>query len=257
MKSQNTSVSFPDNSYRFLKIEISDPDNNPVDMNSVEVKQYVQKDAQQFGSEVKFEINRDDSEKTSIIIADMGQGGIPTSRLSFSTSGENFNRGASIYSSKSKNSSDWKYVGQGYIFRYNTPKFIGENLSLDINETTDRYIKIVIYNNDDEPLEFSKIEAFGIYKDIIFQAKGDKEYQLYYGNPKASYPKYDIDNYLKYYDLAKAQKITLGARSNNPNFVPEKEPEKPFSEKMPYFLPAALSVLGLILLFLVYKFLRK
>lgn len=257
MKSQNTSVFFTDSSFKFLKIEISDSDNNPIAISSVTVNKYIQKTAQQFGIPVQFETSQDGTEKTTNLVADLGQSGIPVNKISLTADGENFNRGVSIYSSNDKNSADWKYVGQGYIFRYNTPKFVGENTVLNINETTDRYIKIVVFNNDNAALSFSKIEAFATYREVIFQALDKNEYQLFYGNSEANLPAYDLESYLQYFDLASAQKGVLGSQNNNAQFVPKMEPEKPFSERMPYFLPVALGTLGLILLLLVYKFLKK
>ena len=257
MKSQDTSVSFPDSVFQFLKIEISDSDNNPVAINSVSVNQYAQKNAEQFSIASELEAVQDTSKKTTTLIADMGQSGIPANKISLLSSGENFNRGANVYSANDKNSSDWQYIGQGYIFRYNTPKFVGENTALDINETTNRYIKIIVYNNDNAPLNFSGAKIFATQRELIFQAQADKKYELYYGNAKAVSPKYDLDQYLKYFDLSSAQKISLGPQTSNSDFVLPQEPEKPFTERMPYFLPVGLTTLGLILLLLVYKFLKK
>jgi len=257
MKSQDTSVSFPDSVFQFLKIEISDSDNNPVVISSVNVNQYEQKNAEQFSIASELEVFQDTSKKTTTLIADIGQSGIPANKIYLLPNGENFNRGVAVYSSNDKNSSDWKYIGQGYIFRYNTPKFIGENTALDINETTDRYIKIIVYNNDNAPLNFSGAKIFATHRELIFQAQADKKYELYYGNEKAASPKYDLDQYLKYFDLSSAQKISLGPQTSNSDFVLPQEPEKPFTERMPYFLPVGLTTLGLILLLLVYRFLKK
>jgi hypothetical protein len=257
MKSQNTSIAFSDSAFQYLKVEISDSDNSPILISSATVNQYTLTNSRQFSTPVQFESSQDRSVNSTIIIADLGQGGIPTDKIVLFSDGKNFNRGVSVYSGNDKNSSDWKYVGQGYIFRYDTPKFAGENLDLDIDETTDRYLKIVIYNNDDAPLNFSKVASFATYRNLIFQAKDGQTYDLYYGNRKAYLPKYDLEKYLQYFDLTGTQKISLGAQINNATFVPEQEPEKPLTERMPYLLTFILCTMGLILLLLVYKFLKK
>jgi len=258
VKSQNTTVSFSESNFKFLKVEVAELDGSPVVIKSVTVSQYVQKNAQEFKVSPNFDSVQDNSKaKTTTLMADLGQSGIPTSRLSLEASDENFNRSVAVFSSNDKNSANWKSVGYGYIFRYNTPKFIGENNNIKINETTDRYFKIVIFNNDNSPLNFSKLSAFAVYRDLVFQAQEGRSYRLFYGNPKAKAPQYDLEKYFQYLDLSTIQSTVLGGQKTNLQFVPEKEVEKPFSERYSALLSISLVTAGIILLLMVYKFFKK
>jgi hypothetical protein len=253
-KSQNTQVSFPDSTFRFLKIEISDAENNPVAISSITVNQLVKKNAQEFNMTTTFETFQDASQKTTSLLADLGQSGIPTSKIALTIDGNNFNRGVAVYSSGDKNSSSWKAIGQGYIFRYNTPKFSGENTTISINESTDRYIKIVVNNNDDAPLVVSQIKALATIRELVFQAEAGSAYRMFYGNPKSIAPSYDFEKYFQYLDLSVAHGASLGSQKINPAYVVQ---EQPLTERSPWILTVGLVVGGVLLLFMVYKFLKN
>jgi hypothetical protein len=257
VKSSNTTVLFPDSTFKFLKIEISDVDNNPVAIGSITASRYTQKNAQEFSITPTFDVSQDSSMKATILLVDLGQSGIPVGKLSLSVGDSNFNRGVSVFAGKSKDTTDWKNVGQGYIFRYDTPKFVGENTAMTIVESTDRFLKIVIFNKDNAPLAISQIKAFATYRELVFNAQGAGTYKLFYGNDKAQAPEYDLEKYFQYFDLTNIQKMSPGSQKANPGFVAEQKPEEPFSERFPFLLPAALSIAGLLLLAMVYKFLKK
>jgi hypothetical protein len=115
----------------------------------------------------------------------------------------------------------------------------------------------VIRNKDNQPLSITGISTSYIYREAVFQAEAGKKYKLYYGNPKAKWPQYYLEKYFQYLDIEKAQTARLSTEQNNPAFVPEKEPEKPLSERIPYLFSSALIIFSLILLLLAYNFLKK
>lgn len=99
--------------------------------------------------------------------------------------------------------------------------------------------------------------VYAIYGELIFQAQAERSYILHYGNKDAIFPQYDLEKYFQYLDTSQAVQVPLGPHSLNEQYIEEKQPEEPLSEKMPYFLPIVLCTFGLILLVLVYKFLEK
>jgi hypothetical protein len=253
--SQNTAVSFPDTTFRYLKIEISDPENKPVQIRKVEAVHVVEKDAKEIQKHPQFSTSQNSAEKQTEIVIDSGSRGIPVDKVALAAKDKNFNREVVIFSGNNK--SDWKFSGNGYIFRYNTDKFKGENLIVSFPETNGRYLKVVIRNKDNQPLSITGISTSYIYREAVFQAEAGKKYKLFYGNPKAKWPQYDLEKYFQYLDIEKAQTARLSAEQNNPAFVPEKELEKPLSERIPYLFSSALIIFSLILLLLAYNFLKK
>lgn len=254
-KSQNTIINFPQSVFRYIKVEISDLENNPVKISNIEAIKYISEKSKEIIRYPKFSVYTDTKEKFSEIILDMDFSGIPTGVIEFSVSGENFNRGVLIYTSNDKE--NWKYNTNGYIFRYRTNKFNGENLKIDLNETSERYIKVVIKNQDNLPLDISNIKTFSNYREVIFQSQNGKVYKVYYGNEKAKFPQYDLESYFQYLDLENVNEANLSSQNINRLYSPDKEPEKPFTERIPYLFPAILVVISLVLLYLVYKFFQK
>lgn len=254
IKSNNLTVSFPESIYRYLKIEIADSENDPVKINSVEAVNFIKEYSRELERKPVFTVNQDTKERVTEMILDLGARGIPTNKIAISASDKNFNRSLMIFAGN--NNADWKLIANSYIFRYQTDRFTGSNLLIDVPEVNDRYIKVVIINKDDQPLSGLSANTFSTYREVIFQAE-NQDYRVYFGNAKADQPEYDLEKYFQYLDIANARYGTLSKQQANNAYVPEKIPEKPLTERMPYLMPAALVFACLILLLLVYQFFRK
>lgn len=254
-KSQDTTISFPESVFRYLKIEIADDNGNPVRITSVAANQSVNAVKREFERRPIFSTAENIQNKSTELIVDLGSSGIPANKFRLQAQGENFNRAVMVFASNDK--SKWDFVGQGYVFRYTTAKFSGENMAVNFPETNDRYLKIEIINKDDQSLAIRDLTVFSVYRDVIFQAERGRSYKIFYGNPKAGYPEYDLDKYFQYLDAAGAQTATLSPQSENAGFIAEKEPIKPLSERVPYLFSIVLVLVSLGLLLLVYKFFKK
>lgn len=252
IKTQNTTVNFSESIYRYLKLEISDPENSPVRISNVEALNYIQEKAKEVQRNPKFSVNQNDGDKKSEIIIDLGAKGIPTSKLLLKVTDKNFNRSILVY--RGSDESKWNFIDNDYIFRYNTPKFTGEKLEVNFSETSDRYIKVVIQNKDNQALDIAGLVSFYHYREVVFQADGGKNYKVYYGNENAGFPEYDLEKFFQYLNLEESKTVSLSVQKNNPSYI---APKEPLSERNPNFLPFALIATVLILLFLVYKFFKK
>lgn len=253
-KSQNTTVPYPDATWRYLKVEISDDGSGPVRIEGATVQQFVSEAGRESVRQPQYRLSEDAAKRITLITVDLGASGLPASKLSLSASGTNFNR--AVYVSSSSNEKDWHPVGQGYVFRYATPKFTGENLNLNFSETNTRFLKLEIINRDNEPLSVSGISVHSIYRDILFQAVAGKTYRLFYGNREALGPEYDLEQYFQYLDVASASKGKLSGQQSSIAYIPKEEELAPLSERIPYLFPAAVVSLVLVLLVLVYRFFR-
>lgn len=253
-KSQNTQIKFPDSAYHYIKIEIVDDSGNPVRINSVETSDTTEEDVRGYERHPQFKSNERVDKKITEIIADLRVNGIPTNKISIESKNVNFNRAILVYSSNDENANNWDYLGQGYVFRYNTPKFVGENMAVSFPETNKRFIKLEVINKDDAPLSISDVVIFSIFREIIFQANTSENYRLFYGNPKADYPQYDLEKYFQYLEPDKAVEAKITSQKDNPSYVPEKAP---LTERIPYLLSGILTITSLFLIFLVFKFLKK
>jgi hypothetical protein len=251
--SQDTTVEFSDSTFAYLKIEISDDENSPIKIMSVEAAEQVEKIARETVRTPAFTNREDTGRKESVIIADAAGRGIPITKATLAAEGENFNRSIFLYSGN--DGEKWDFLGQEYIFRYRTPRFSGEKLSVQFRETNDRYLKIVIQNKDDAPLVITGIKTYATYHEVVFHAQSGVNYRVYYGNKKAKLPEYDFEKYFQYLDTASASTATISVQKNNEQYIAPVLPKKPVSERYSHLLSATLVFTGLILLFLVYKFL--
>lgn len=251
VKTQNTTVSFPESVYRFLKLEILD---SSVRINSVTGRMNIKKSAKELKRSALFS-QKENDDKNSEVFIDLMQSGIPTTKLVLSTKNKNFNRSVALYASF--NNEDWRRVDYAYIFRYDTPRFKGENLVLDFFEVNEQYLKLVIDNQDNAPITISKVVTYSIYHEIVFEAETGKAYKVFYGNQKAKWPQYDFEKYFQYLDLSNVNQVDLSEERANPGYVDLSiAPPDPRSEKIPWLMPAALLSACAILLLMIFQFFR-
>jgi hypothetical protein len=253
--SQGTSLSFPDSTFKFLKVEIEGDGATPIKILGVETTRYKKESAREVSRTPAFTVSDNSAKKETSVILNFGQRGIPVNKVNLESESINFNRTVSVYSGNAKDS--WNYLGNEYIFRYRTERIASEKLTLEFPEIIDRYVKIVIQNKDNEPIKITGAKAFATYREMLFQTMAGETYKLYYGSKNAKTPEYDFDAYLQYLDVTKAETVTIGAQKNNENFATAPVKQKQESEKYPYLLPVGLSLSALILLFLVWRFLKQ
>lgn len=88
---------------------------------------------------------------------------------------------------------------QGWKFSYHTLttgvlNSIEKN-NFNCNEKIIKKIKIIIHNNDNEPLEIEKIEIKGYVNELFIRFNKPATYYLTYGNNYATKPKYDLNKF--------------------------------------------------------------
>src|SRR5437016_2863761 len=76
---------------------------------------------------------------------------------------------------------------------------------LDYSEERFRYLHVKIFNYDDQPLKLSDARVYGYPRYLLFRHEPGKSYRLFYSNPAAAAPRYDLEQlspYLKLEQLA-------------------------------------------------------
>lgn len=252
-KAQNTQVYYPETNYRFLRVKIVDSGEVPIKISGAMVYRFVQQGSREVFYTPKVVDKAQDKEKrTSSYILDLESKGIPSNKLTFRTSDENYNRQVVIEGSNDRG--NWVQVsGQDVIFNYNTPKFVGAKNSLNFTESNWRYLRITINNRDNAPINLSDFRVSGILRKILFQAQPEKQYRLYYGNADARFAEYDLESFIQYLDTTNTVNGVLGPQEKNADFKGPIVPEKPLTERFPYLLAGVLGVAVLILGTMVFK----
>jgi hypothetical protein len=112
---------------------------------------------------------------------------------------------------------------------------------VDFPETRLRWQKLCIFQGDDRPVRLSRIRLLGVDRMVSFRSEAPGTYWLYYGAPPASPPVYDLARTAGP-DFATAGVGSLSPRESNPAYEPPPQATRPWTERYPGFLYAALAV---------------
>ncbi len=245
-KAQNTTVNYPDSTYRYLRVKIVDNGEAPLKLSGATVYRYVPQGSKEVFYTPKVEKGEDKEKRSSYYILDLEAKGIPSSKLTFSSKNENYNRQVALEGSNDKQ--NWSSVtGTDVIFNYDTPKFVGTKSILNYPESNYRYLKLTVFNRDDQPVNLDNFRVSGVLRKVLFEAEPNIAYRLYYGNNKARFAEYDLGAFLQYLDTSNTINGVLGAQEKNGDFKGEIAPEVPLTERYPYLLAGILGIMVLIL----------
>ena len=248
-----TDLGYPTATFRYLLVKVFST--TPFRVNGVEVTERVAAAAKEVTFTPAFTQAEDVPSQSSVITLDFGQSGLPTHAVTLHTDAINFDRSGEVFGSDDGKS--WRLLSSGYLFRIRTPKFTGGNLTLSYPETAVRFLRIPIFNGDDQPVRFTSATALGTLRSVVFNAAAGERYFLYYGNPRTTYPRYDLERLFPYLAVPPAVGAVLGPQQLNPAFVRPAPPVVPLTERVPWLLPAVLVAVALGLLALLYRFVKQ
>ncbi len=169
---------------------------------------------------------------TSLVVFDLGAERLPHSRLRLETGAALFHRACEIESSSDRK--EWRYIASGVVYRFPDE----ESLTLDFPEQWDRYLRLRIFNGDDRPVPVERAVFETIRRRVKFLPAAAGEYALYYGNPQAQAPSYDLGSILARRTQAAETVLAAGAERWNGAYRP---PRKPWSDRYPAVLYGVLA----------------
>ena len=240
-------VAYPQNSSRYLRVVVESGPEGALSLASGSVYRYEISSAKEETETVSADVLQNKETQTTDIIADLGAPGIPTHQVTLSISDRgNFSRTAYLFGSN--DATAWSRIGQGHLSQIDTPKFTGGNSTIEYTESTFRYYKVSIQNFDDTPLTVANhIEVVHIIRTVVFEATPSATYTLYYGNPLAFTPRYDLSRYFEYLETTSLPEATLGGERENPKYVAPAGPVVPFTERNKVLLNVTLAFLCLLI----------
>ena len=198
----------------------------------------------------------DEEKRRTLLVLDLGTQGSPTSRLVITTTQESFYRQVTL--DGSTDAEKWtRVLSSDTLYVYNTPKFVGSKLSLSYPESTYRYYRLTILNEDNPPLAVDSAQAYGFLRKLIFSASPDRTYQLCYGNAEARSPSYELERIFPYLVTENLPRAQLGAHAANPLFAIPPERLVPFTERYAWLLTTAVVVASLLIGMFLANLLRQ
>ena len=253
---RNTRIAYPQSGARYLRVRVINGEEEPLEVTgaTVSLREYEPPVELAYSPSVISRTEEADTQ-SSVLILDLGSQGIPTRRLSWRTSAVNFHRNVDVEGSNDME--NWQRRGGAAVYSYDTPKFVGHRLEVDYSESFYRYYRLRIHNRDNPPLALEAINLFGVERKVIFKARPGGDYALYYGNPEARSPSYDLERVLPYFETAGLPVATLGPHQVNPAFTPLNPPELPVTERLPWLMPTGVALAALVVAALLYGVIRQ
>ena len=249
---RDTHVTYPTSSARFLKVEIFDEGQESLDVRDISALSPLKREARlhHLPMDIVQRSEEPDHQRT-IILLRAGSPGFPADSIRLDIPQRDFFREVAVEGSY--DSIHWIPLKSGEtLYDFDTPRFVGDDREMRFGESRHLYYRITIFNEDNPPLPVERAVASGFARKIVFTAAPGETYRLYYGNPEASAPSYELDKLFPWYlltdDLPAAW---LGPYEVNLAFaVPA-----PFTQRYPWLLPvlaaAAALLLGLFLASLI------
>ncbi|MSQ40186.1 MAG: DUF3999 family protein [Dehalococcoidia bacterium] len=245
---RDTTVSYPQTTVRYLRVRISNKEGEPLSIGAPLVFYVKETPATLVEYPATALENRVDRErKATVVVLDMSTQGLPASHLEVEVSEKNFYREADLEGSNDRKT--WTPLGKtDALYAYDTPQYVSADLTVDYPLATYRYLRLSVFNQDNPPLAVSGVKVMGPRHLLLFPARPEVAYRLYYGNEETPPPSYDLAQYLQYLETRGLPQARLETQQLNPLFV-ERLP--PVSERFPWLLPAiVIGAMGTIALFL-------
>jgi hypothetical protein len=222
-----TDIKFPDAKRRFYKIVIRNGEEKPLIINRCLV--YDEQIYKATLDDIPFKIllreENKDKNRTEIVL-DVIYDNIPKKELNLKFASDGYYRSVWVFGSD--DSEDWQRIGSGIIYRYNKED---RNNLIDLERSKNRYLKLIIYNQDDSPLKIDDISIKSTRRIIYFPVEKNEIYYLFYGNPDARSPIYEFEKILPFMESEKRVLLNLGKENLNEDFSRVKEvlvKEEPF-----------------------------
>ena len=249
-------VLYPQNTSRYIKVVIQKGEGSDVMVSSAHVLRLSTQNAIESQLLLTASIAHNPLHKSTEITVDLGAPGIPTHRLTLARSDtKDFSRRAIV--EESNDGQNWTAVGDGYVFSLATLLFTGTELSISYREAQARYIRVIIFDQDDLPVAWdSSVRIDGVVRAVVFKAAPGASYALYYGNARANAPQYDLARFFQYVESTSLARASLGAQVANPGYIDPVAPKAP-SQGPPNLLNGVLVILVAIITFLLISYLKK
>ncbi|MFN0119006.1 MAG: DUF3999 family protein [Blastocatellia bacterium] len=193
-------------------------------------------------------------EKSNTYEIDLGHRHLPSQRLEIASETRNFRRRVTLRGSN--DNKEWRDIGAGEISSISIGKTRQQQLALDYNEAQYRYLRLRVFDYDDQPLRISAARVYGWPRQLLFRRQAGARYRLFYGNKQAQAPRYDLDEVASYLKFSSLPVATLGPAQGNAAFTDSPASAATSRAPQPAWVWAALAITAIVLSTLIYRLAR-
>lgn len=255
---KNTSVIIETSKYRYLKLKIYGESKEPLEISSASVwfnSAYSQRDRKTYENKITSKEN--EKAKATEVLVDLGFDNVPVDSIEVVTDEVNFSRNVDIKVGNKLEQLETILTKQE-IYSYDLEKLTAREVNVGFGEVATRYIKLIINNSDNQPLNVKKVIVSGDRKKVVFKTKPERTYRIYYGSDIANTPNYEIKNIIPYIDIYKLPIFSVSKQENNPNFSPNKgNSGTNQSNNYQVYLYVTLGIMCAVLLFVMIRAFKK
>jgi hypothetical protein len=224
---RSTTAAFPPSDFRYLSVRASGV--SRIDGATVSTTPAPARLIERHGT-----VRRTSANPTRLVL-DLGYRNVPVDQLYVTAATPRYNRAATVEGSN--NGHDWTELARTRVFR------LTRSVSSPIDlAARDRYLRVTIFNGDDEPLSAIRLRALAQSRALLVEAGRRGSLRVFYGDPLARPPKYDFALLPRSeLSLAHARTGRLGLETLNAGF--ERRPDtRSYTARHPELVSAALAV---------------
>jgi hypothetical protein len=248
-------VRYSENNARYLRVRIQES-GHPFNVTAIEVfssplvKTEKSQDAAPLAESLAPDANGEGS--TTRWTVDLGSGNIPVAKFDFVASQPEFYRAVRVLTSTEGH--EWQPAGGGEIHRYTVSGKVEESLGVQCYESWgSRFWRVEVLNLNDAPLTAVRLSVALPVRYALFRPLPSRSYRLLYGNARATAPQYDLAKTLQIPAMDAIAHPELG----NPEPTSNYADPRPFTERHPNLLWAALAIAVLMLGYAALRALRN
>jgi hypothetical protein len=197
-----------------------------------------------------------DANGNTVIILNAG---LPVNRISFGVANPYYSRSVALYSGERDADESYRFVTRGTIYRFLLDGRKEEQVFIDARTPKQQYVKIVIENRGNPPLDVKSIALSWVRQNLYFIAlRGGERHSLCFGNNGVVRPEYDLGRFITKESLARHSPISLrtGDIRENPSYAP-KAPRQKQERIERLILTSVVIVIVLLLATWLYGLIKK
>jgi len=244
---EQSEIPYPPSRYRYLRVRVNrdaqvDQEAPGIAALSVRYSVHVPGEMASFpAAGAVRDADRSSGRPASVWRIDLGAR-IPIERLTLGADAEEFSRPFQLEIVDDPASP--QYIASGDLIRH--AETAGQPIAIACAERLGQHLKLTVIDDRNPPLRIANVTAMSAARQVIFQAaaSGSGPVRLYYGNPKALAPHYDLGVRIPANPAAIRIQLGDSPQTGNPIYRPE---PKPFSERSPWLIYLVLSAASLAL----------
>jgi hypothetical protein len=244
-------IEFPDSTYRFLRVILWLDGGVPLTIEGAAVARHEKRSGELEPVPVALHSKQlQTPQKYTEWLFDFGHGRPLVNRCIFDVANQNFRRRVEL--AVSDDMTGWQPGPTLEVFRIRSGEFKDEFTTLETNALNHRYLRIRVMNGDDRPLQVNAITFRRFVHRVVFEFDPQKSYRLFYGNPSAQRPSYDLTAVESVSPTVSLVKGSLAVQQDNPSYLDPRE-RLPWSERHPHILWGVLIIVALLLGSLLFR----